>query len=401
MSKQEISLYVHIPFCVRRCTYCDFNTYSGLNDFIPEYVRFLCEEIRWMGSVCSHPVHTIFLGGGTPSILEVTQVRQIIHTIKDSFHLVDPVEITLEANPGTLDRTYLQELVEVGINRLSLGMQAAYPEDLQILGRIHEFRDVIDSVTWARALGIRNISLDLIFGIPGQMYQRWIDTLNYALALQPDHISLYSLTIEEGTLFSNWWKRGLLTVVTDDDAADCYLGAQEVLYSKGYRPYEISNWVKWDETGSIRYCRHNMQYWRNLEYIGFGAGAHSYFNGRRFHNVLGVKEYIIQMRNAAPLISISPAAEGVVDIDRWTEMEETMMLGLRLIEEGVDLNRFYERFQTTPMDVFSEQIRSLIQRGLLEVVHNKQNSIRLTSRGILLGNQVFLEFIGNQPPTGY
>jgi oxygen-independent coproporphyrinogen-3 oxidase len=400
------SLYLHIPFCHRRCAYCDFNTYAGQAALLPAYVDALCNEIRAVATSASErlSVHTIFFGGGTPSLLSAEQFKAILQTIHNHFVLSD-VELSLEANPGTLTFGFLRDLRALGFNRLSLGVQSAHPDELYQLERIHNFFDVIESVKWARQAGFDNLNLDLIFGLPEQSLDRWQATVKLALGLRPEHLSLYALTLEHGTPFGRWSARGLLPSPDPDLAADMYEWAGEFLVAEGYLQYEISNWAK---PGCQ--CRHNLQYWRNQPYLGFGAGAHGCAAGMRYSNVLRIKTYIERLTSPFSLLTfpISPATVNHQHITPKTEMQETMITGLRLTQEGVSAEGFRARFGVELREVFGKEIDELVSLGLLEKAvlsphppfpereggRRGDRSLRLTRRGRLLGNQVFMRFVG-------
>jgi oxygen-independent coproporphyrinogen III oxidase len=260
----------------------------------------LCNEIRISTEKFDHKpaIKTLFLGGGTPSLLPVDLLVQVYQVCSDSFLILPEAEITIEANPGTITQENLQALRHFGYNRISFGMQSAHPVDLVLLERIHDTVDVIHSVSWARKAGFKNISLDLIFGVPGQSFDRWKKTLDTALAMQPEHLSLYALIIEHGTPFLRWVQRGLVTTPDDDLAADMYEWACVRLDEAGYVHYEISNWALNGSDGDFS-CQHNLQYWRNQPYFGFGAGAHGFINRVRTRNVRGVKTYIERISNNA------------------------------------------------------------------------------------------------------
>jgi oxygen-independent coproporphyrinogen-3 oxidase len=395
------SIYLHIPFCRHRCSYCDFNTYAGLARYVPAYVEALCEEIRIVGNSTSETlkVHTIFFGGGTPSILHAEDVAKILKICGEVFEILPAAEITIEANPGTISLEWLKQVKQTGVNRLSFGMQSANQIDLTILERQHDTLDVIRAVEWSRKAGICNISLDLMFGIPGQDLERWNNTLNFAIQLNPEHLSLYSLTIEPGTPFKRWFDRGMMEIPEDDQAADMYELACQRLESAGYMHYEISNWAKGDRT-NVYYCRHNLQYWEMKPYLGFGAGAHGFSAGFRAANVRGVKDYIQRInKKGKHEFPSSPAVKDLIRIDRWTEIQETMMVGLRLLDRGVSASNLYKRFGIHIKEIFSSQISRLIQSGLLEWSAEGEEVLRLTRRGWLLGNQVFMEFIDLPKPV--
>lgn len=392
------SIYLHIPFCYHRCAYCDFNTYAGLNELIPAYTQSLREEIAWVGSSTTKPlpVHTIFFGGGTPSLLPVRHIAEVLETLSDYFALSSEVEITLECNPGTVSFSYLRSLRNTGVNRLSLGVQSANPIELHLLERQHDYLDVINAVKWARKAGFDNLNLDLIYGLPGQPIDRWQHTLQLALQLFPEHFSLYALTIEHGTPFAHWSSRGLIPQPDPDQAADMYEWAAEQLSSNGYTHYEISNWAA-TRSEKIMQCQHNLQYWRNLSYLGFGAGAHGYAAGCRTVNVLAPAAYIERLEKAKrddqKTFPVSPATQSVSPVDRETEISEMMMMGLRLVTEGVSERVFYERFGQSLFDVFKPQIERMVRLGLLEWQDKNGGRLRLSQKGYLLGNQVFVEFV--------
>lgn len=388
------SIYLHIPFCIHRCSYCDFNTYSGIDYLIPEYSRGLCREIELLSISARLPVHTIFFGGGTPSLLPIQEVERILSAIRAVFDVQPGAEVTMEANPGTLSLDYLKDLHASGINRLSLGMQSANPGELRLLERQHDFSDVIRAVSWARSAGFDNLNLDLIFGLPYQTMESWEQTLTRALDLKPDHFSLYALTLEHGTPMQHWVMRGLLNEADQDLAADMYERASERLDQSGYGQYEISNWAKIQEDGEPLSCRHNLQYWRNQPYLGFGAGAHGYAGGYRTANVLVPAAYIQRCSDGSSLpFPRTPATVQLTPISRGDEIGESMMMGLRLTREGVSADRFYERFGASLQEMFEKEIDRFLKSGLLEWAGEGQCRLRLTQRGRLLGNQVFMEFL--------
>jgi oxygen-independent coproporphyrinogen-3 oxidase len=392
---EPVSLYIHIPFCRHRCGYCDFNTYAGQNDAISAYVNALCLEIVGAAAASGMkiPVHTLFLGGGTPSLLPAAAHWQILDTSRRSFTILPGSELTLEANPGTVSQFYLDDLHRAGYTRISFGMQSASPEMLRLLERQHSVMDVIDAVKWSRQAGFAEINLDLIFGLPHQTLRQWQETLDFALGLSPEHLSLYALTVEMGTPLYDWVRRGLVSDPDPDLAADMYEWAMERLGGAGFFQYEISNWARQSATGNLMACRHNLQYWRNRPYLGFGAGAHGFISGYRTANVLPITEYIYKIQNSAwEFFPFSPARASTTVIDRETEMQETMMVGLRLVEEGVAASKFQERFGQTLGEVFGREIDDLIKLRLLEW---SEDRLRLTQRGRLLGNRVFMRFVGD------
>ena len=407
------SLYLHIPFCTHRCAYCDFNTYAGQESSIPAYVGALCKEIEHVGSRFPSPreasphgengrgaggeVHTIFFGGGTPSLLSPKQFDSIFKAIRANFTLTEDAEITIEANPGTVSYKALLELRTIGINRISFGVQSANMEELRMLERTHDFFTVIEAVTSARKAGFENLNLDLIYGLPEQTKQTWQSTVQRILDLHPEHISAYALTLEHGTPFGRWATKGLLPLPDPDLAAEMYEWASETLEANGYIQYEISNWAKPGYE-----CRHNLQYWRSLPYLAFGAGAHGYASGYRYSNVLRIKTYVERLANLNQRVSNLefPLSPATVNQHRQTlkdDMSEFMMTGLRLTHEGVSTTEFERRFGSKLPEVYEKEIEELLRFELIESktseVSETSEVLKLTSRGRLLGNQVFMRFV--------
>jgi len=334
-------------------------------------------------------VHTIFFGGGTPSLLTPVQFDSILTSIQRHFNLLEP-EITIEANPGTVSLEALRDLCALGINRISFGVQSANPDELRMLEREHDYFDVINAVTWARQAGFDNLNLDLIYGLPLQTLDRWRATVKLILGLHPEHISAYALTLEHGTPFGRWSKRGLMPMPDPDAAADMYDWATQTLQEAGYAQYEISNWAL-----PGRECRHNLQYWRTLPYVGLGAGAHGYANGYRYSNVLRIKTYIDRLGTLSPSPSNLefPLTPATVNYHRQTlqdDISETMMIGLRLTREGISSAGFRARFGQELESVYRSEVGELTRLGLLEW---QADHLRLTQRGRLVGNQVFIRFI--------
>ena len=405
---QPASVYLHIPFCGTRCAYCDFNTYAGLEDLIPSYVASLAREVRGVGQASAAPinvegnrraepppVHSIFLGGGTPSLLSVGQVEQILSAVRDSFRLASDPEISLEANPGTVDFEYLEGVRQAGVNRLSLGVQSAHASELHLLERTHSFPDVIQAVRVARQAVFTNVNLDLIFGLPHQSLAAWQASLSRTMDLEPDHISLYALSLEFGTPMHAWVRRGLVPEPDPDLAAEMYDWAGDFLEAAGFVHYEISNWARrrMSENGGKGYaaCSHNLQYWRNLPYLGFGAGAHGYAGGKRYANVRSPRGYIRRMEQGIGFeFPVSPAVVEKRSVPAPSEMNETMMLGLRLLQEGVDESTFYDRFGIELQEAFAVPIGRLTQDGL---IRREGGHLKLTKRARFLSNQVFCLFV--------
>ena len=364
---------------------------------MPGYVEALCREIEAIGRLSNHreQIHTLFFGGGTPSLLKVEQVDQIITATRKWFEVCQGAEITLEANPGTVSQQSINGYTASGINRFSFGMQSAHPDDLRVLDRSHTFEDVLDAVKACKRAGIKHVNLDLIFGIPGQNLERWRSTLQRAVETGVDHLSLYGLTIEEDTPMFRWIQKGLFAAPDDDLAADMYELAEEFLEAEGFEQYEISNWSR----GESAQCRHNLQYWRYEPYYGFGAGAHGFIDGTRTENVGRVPEYIQKMSQVQqPVFPASAAAKEVTHLDWWEQAQEMMMVGLRMTRNGVPCAKFKEKFGVELEETFADQIKRLKNEELVVFVEIPERILRLTQKGRLLGNQVFLEFVGNSLP---
>jgi oxygen-independent coproporphyrinogen-3 oxidase len=400
-NSELISLYYHIPFCAHRCAYCDFNTYAGQEDSIPAYVEALQKEIQIVGrsTPANLQVHTIFFGGGTPSLLNASQLEFILNSIQSNFPLTTKVEISLEANPGTCSPEFLQDIRRLGFNRISFGVQSANPNELRLLERIHDYGDVVNAVKWSRQAGFDNLNIDLIYGLPEQKMADWQRTVNLILGLHPEHLSLYALTLEHGTPFGRWSQRGLMPTPNPDTAAEMYEWAEGRLASDGYDQYEISNWSK-----PGMECRHNLQYWRNLTYLGFGAGAHGHGGGYRCSNVLRIRTYIDRLLASVEddyPFPLSPASVNRHLNSSLEEIQETMMTGLRLTHEGISSGLFRQRFDIELMDLFGDEIDELVRLGLLEWYESLSSEtcsdkcLRLTRKGKLLGNQVFMRFVGD------
>jgi oxygen-independent coproporphyrinogen-3 oxidase len=385
MDSTGLGLYLHVPFCVAKCSYCDFNTYAGLDHLYQPYLDAITQEVHLLSRTVVCRVHSIFLGGGTPTVLPAAALEQLLSTCVDAFDVEAEAEITSEANPGTVTTDYLQALRSLGINRISLGVQSFHPSELAMLGRIHSAEQVGLTVQRARAAGFNNINLDLIYGLPHQTLSSWRETMERALALDPEHLSLYCLTLEKGTPLLQRVSRGRLPLPDPDLAADMYDLAEELLAAAGYRQYEISNWSRPGYE-----CAHNLVYWRNQPYLGLGAGAHSSTGGMRWWNVRPVPAYIRRVAAGETAQWPSPAAEDGEVISRALEMGETMMLGLRLTEEGVSAGDFQQRFSATLEETYGLEIRRMQDLGLLTW---RTGRLRLTPRGRLLGNQVFAEFL--------
>jgi len=385
-----LALYVHIPFCRTRCTYCDFNTYAGMQTRIPAYVEALQREISLVAAAAGDrlPALSLYFGGGTPSQLPVLTVQQIVETCKAAFSLDPAAEISFEMNPGDADASYFAGLCRAGVNRLSVGMQSAHESELHLFARRHTLADVFNTVRLARQAGLASINLDLIYGIPGQTLAMWQHSLQMALRCEPDHLSLYSLSFEEGTPLYAWLRDGKVVAPDPDLAADMYDWAAERLESAGYQHYEISNWARPGHA-----CQHNLHVWRNRPYLGFGAGAHGCAGGVRYETVAAPATYIARLaaQHKPTAFPLSAAVASTSTVDDAEAMTDTMILGLRLLEEGVEPEAFRARFGRTPQQVFGPALQRLQAHQLIEQADHGR--IRLTRRAYLLANRVFVEFV--------
>lgn len=395
--KSGIGLYLHVPFCQTKCQYCDFNTYAGIEDQIDGYIRAVKNELAGWGKLLSRPkVRTVFLGGGTPSYLPAEGIASVLETIHQAFDVESGAEITMECNPGDVNPEKASTWIRSGINRVSMGAQTFDDGLLALLGRRHTSFEAKQSFDALRQLGFKNLSLDLMYGLPHQALAHWSETLDVAMAMAPDHISLYSLQIEPGTPLSVDVKTGRYPVPDDDLAADMYEEAQRKLATQGFGQYEISNWAK-----PGMESRHNLIYWHNEPYLGVGPGAHSWFAGQRFANLKSPRRYTTVVGEDYKMTGFDPVAmmrnpAGPVDqVDVTTpaiDVSETMMMGMRL-NEGISLEKFLQRFGTHLRLVFPREIKQLLGLGLVELT---SDALRLSERGRLLGNEVFAEFITDE-----
>ncbi|MEL7674439.1 MAG: radical SAM family heme chaperone HemW, partial [Chloroflexota bacterium] len=334
------------------------------------------------------PALSVYFGGGTPSLVPADEIAATLDACRAAFALQPAAEITLELNPESGDEAYLLALHHAGVNRLSIGMQSVHAEELKLYARLHTLDDVRRAIRRARAAGFENISLDLIYGSPRQTLSMWQDSLRAALALEPEHISFYGLSIEEGTTFERWARSGRIAEPDPDLAADMYEWATDELVTAGFEQYEISNWAR---PGAE--SRHNLQYWRCEPYLGLGAGAHGYANGVRYDTALRPEAYIARIdgQRAPQAFPLTAAVEHVEAIDQPTAMAEWMIMGLRLVRDGIDPEEFRARFGVSLASIYASEIEPLRAAGLLD--SGKDGRLRLTRRGRLLGNQVFLAFI--------
>ena len=379
-----MGVYVHIPFCAQKCNYCDFHSVvvGDEESFLAVADNYLLslrqEALYYREKWGNRPLRTLFIGGGTPSLLPPDKLGAALLFLKETLPFSQEPEITMEANPHSLTLEGAEILRKAGVNRVSLGVQAFQDELLAVIGRIHRAGDVAGSVAALREAGITNINLDLIFGLPGQTEDDWAETLESALALQPSHLSCYGLILEEGTPLERWVSTGLLEVPSDDEQATMYERASSILKAAGYEHYEISNFCR----PGFR-SQHNLLYWKNEPFIGLGSGATGYVKGLRYKNAPDVQDYLATWKQGTPYY----AESALVPLEQ--EMDETMMVGMRLLE-GVKEAWFRRRYQVSYWDLYGEAIRDLLKRGLVDY---SEGYLQVTERGLFLENQVSSAFL--------
>ena len=396
VNPSPLALYLHIPFCDHRCAYCDFNAYAGLDHLMPRYAEALVREIElWAAALGRRRVATVFFGGGTPSLLSLPLLERVVGAIHHAFAVDADAEWSLEANPGTVDAAYFRGLRGLGINRISIGVQSFDDAELRRLDRIHDGATAVAAVDAARAAAFMNMNLDLIFGLEGQDLAGWQRNLRRALSLEPEHLSLYALTIEEGTPLAHRVERGQAAEPDPDLQADMYELAQDLLGAAGYEHYEISNWARPGHA-----CRHNLVYWRDGEWLGLGAGAHSHLDGLRFAVLNSPARYaqcvLLAPEPGAP-VQLSPSTirqrfpwlASVEEPDAQTALADAVTLALRL-GEGLVLDAFEHRYVCSFDAVFGPALGELVTLGLLA---RDAGRVRLTRRGRLLANEVFARLL--------
>lgn len=379
----ELGIYIHIPFCKQKCYYCDFVSYFNKCSEVKEYIESLKKEIEEF-DFSNYKVTSIYIGGGTPSYIDSIYIVEILSELKEKLkcNLIEfkDIEITIEVNPGTVDTKKLNDYKKLGINRLSIGLQSTKNDILKKIGRIHTYQEFLEIYKLARETGFKNINIDLMIGIPGQKIGDLKNTLQDIIKLEPEHISVYSLIIEENTPIKKMLENGEIKLPDEDLERNMYWYVKNTLELNGYNHYEISNFAKLGKES-----RHNLNCWNQEEYIGFGVAAHSYLNGIRFSNTINVEEYIQHIENNRK--------EENIQIEESQSLEdkknEFMMLGFRKIQ-GVDIARFKEKFIDNPIFLYRENLNKLVEEGLIEV---DLNHIKLTNKGIDLANLVFEEFV--------
>ena len=375
----SLGIYLHIPYCLHKCGYCDFNSHPENQQESEIYVSALLLEIdHYAPRLAGKRVSTVFFGGGTPTILPPASLDKILGRVKSLFTLSSDCEITIEANPATVKQETLAQIRSSGFNRISIGVQSFDAHELKLLERVHNEEEIHTTIDRARLAGFDNLSIDLMFGLPGQCPEKWISHLQQALKKKPNHISAYSLTIEPATSFFKLHERGLLTLPPEDTQLEMFQVTIETLQSAGYEQYEISNYARPGFES-----RHNLNYWDNGEYLGLGAGASSYLNSERFKNTNLPSRYIREVQ------AEGSAVESTETLAPLHAMGETIMLGLRRLK-GIAIEDFEKRFQISFKKVYGKVLDPLLSEGLITL---NQNHMALSRKGLYLADSVILKFL--------
>ena len=383
MKKDELGIYIHMPFCKKKCYYCDFVSYTNKESKVKEYIDCVIKEINSY-ELEKYNVTTIYIGGGTPSFVDGYDIKRIVENIRNKLQnnntKWEDIEITIEVNPGTTTAEKLRDYKEAGINSISVGLQATQDKLLKQIGRIHNYQDFLNTYKLLKQVGFENINVDLMIGLPNQHIKDLKESLEKIVDLNPTHISVYSLIVEEGTPINNLLEKGKIELPDEEQERRMYWYVKDFLEFKGYNHYEISNFSK-----KGKESKHNMNCWNQEQYIGIGAAAHSYLGDVRYSNTSNLEKYIknIKENNIEKNINIEEEQTLV------NKRNEFMMLGFRKIE-GVDIAKFKEKFIDNPIFLYKDKIKKLTDEGLIEV---DLNNIRLTSKGLDLANIVFEEFI--------
>ena len=372
---RDISLYIHIPFCKQKCFYCDFPSYASIDHLREDYVEALCKEIKEKD--IKNNIKSIFIGGGTPSHLSAKEIEKLLKVINE-LNLDENIEFTMECNPGTLDEEKLKVMKNGGINRISMGLQAVQNSLLKEIGRIHSFKIFEENFLLARKVGFNNINVDLMFGLPNQRVEEWKESLETIAKLNPEHISAYSLIVEEGTPFYKLWERNKLILPSEEDERLMYELTKDLLNSYGYNQYEISNYAKKGFE-----CYHNKVYWECKEYLGLGSASSSFIDEKRIKNIENVKLYIDNIKNNLSII------EEEYKNTLKDDMEEFMFMGLRMAK-GINVEEFKKRFNKDIEEVYKTVIDKNIKLNLLK---KEKEFLKLTEKGIELSNSVMSDFI--------
>ena len=377
---KKIGIYVHIPFCMKKCFYCDFVSYCNKENLVDEYIECLKKEIESKKNKSKFGIDTIYIGGGTPSFINENHIKDIIYILKESFDIDKETEITIEVNPGTVNENKLEIYKEVGINRLSMGLQSTNNELLKMLGRIHTYEQFLESYNMAKNIGFKNINVDLMIGLPNQKLEEVNDSVKKVINLKPNHISVYSLILEEGTKIAKKIKKGELSLPKDELEREMYWNVKNQLQDNGYNHYEISNFAKKGFES-----KHNMNCWNQMEYVGIGTGAHSYRDITRYSNTEDIKEYIKNVQKGE-----FEKNRIIHEIQKEEDSKkEFMLLGLRKIA-GIKISEFKNKFGDNPIYLYRNELKKLSDEKLIII---QDDNIRLSNKGIDLANLVWEEFV--------
>ena len=380
---KELGIYIHIPFCKQKCYYCDFVSYANKEEKIQEYIECLQKEIEMESEKYKneeYEITTIYIGGGTPSFIDASYIERIINTIKQNYKLYENPEITIEVNPGTINEEKIRKYKDIEINRISIGLQTTKDNLLKQIGRIHTYEEFLNCYKIVKKIGIDNINVDLMLGLPNQTLGDLKESLIEVINLKPNHISLYSLILEENTILEKMVSQNMAKLPEEDLEREMYWTTKDILEENGYIHYEISNFSKKGYES-----KHNLNCWNQKEYLGFGVAAHSYIKNKRYCNTNNIEEYIKNVQNGKILNNRT-----ICEIqNKIEEQKEYMLLGLRKIQ-GIDIQEFKNKFIDNPIYIFHKELEKLVKEELVEI---DLNQIKLTSKGLDFANLVWEEFI--------
>lgn len=380
---KELGIYIHIPFCKQKCYYCDFVSYANKEEKIQEYIKCLQEEIGIESEKYKneeYEITTIYIGGGTPSFIDASYIERIINTIKQNYKLYENPEITIEVNPGTINEEKIRKYKDIEINRISIGLQTTKDNLLKQIGRIHTYEEFLNCYKIVKKIGIDNINVDLMLGLPNQTLGDLKESLIEVINLKPNHISLYSLILEENTILEKMVSQNMAKLPEEDLEREMYWTTKDILEENGYIHYEISNFSKKGYES-----KHNLNCWNQKEYLGFGVAAHSYIKNKRYCNTNNIEEYIKNVQNGKILNNRT-----ICEIqNKIEEQKEYMLLGLRKIQ-GIDIQEFKNKFIDNPIYIFHKELEKLVKEELVEI---DLNQIKLTSKGLDFANLVWEEFV--------
>ncbi len=374
-----LGLYIHVPFCVQKCNYCDFNSFKIKGNDKKEYLNAIEKEMKlYSDEFKNKQFDRVFFGGGTPSILNIEELKRLVGSVFKNFNIKETAEVSMECNPGTINKEKLIHMKELGINRLSIGLQAIQNHHLKYIGRIHSYEEFEKNYLEAKEVGFDNINIDLMYALPNHKKEEWKESLDKIISLNPSHISAYSLILEEGTKLHEMYDNEEFSLLDEDTDIEMYNYTINKLKENGYNQYEISNYSK-----EYKECKHNIIYWKCDNYLGLGPGASGYIGDIRYNNISDLNEYNHKISQ-----NIKPIEEETI-LSEKDKIEEFIFMGLRM-NEGISLKVFKERFNISIEDIYKEPIEKLIASKLLEL---DKDNLKLTQKGREISNTVFIEFI--------